>query len=218
MYVPPPPERLMEFLDPFEKYLHTEKRLYTALIDAGLIHVQFETIHPFLDGNGRVGRLLITLYLIMLGDLKQPLLYISLFFKNNRLEYYDRLSAVRQAGDWEGWLTFFLTGVAETADQVVETSREIERLFISDQKNMAVLKRAGIRARAAHEALRHKAIISASAAAEYMHTTVQTARAALMDLKKLGIVNDIAGKGKERLYVYTNLLRILEEGTSPIRF
>ncbi len=217
-YVPPPPERLMEFLDPFEKYVHEEKRLYSSLIDAGLIHVQFETIHPFLDGNGRIGRLLITIYLIMMGDLKQPLLYLSLFFKNNRQEYYNRLSAVRQTGDWEGWLEFFLTGVAETADQVVETSQEIERLFTSDLKSIATLKRAGIRARVAHDALRHKAIISAIDAAKYMNSTVQTARAALIDLKELGIVNDIAGKGKERLYIYAKLVNILEKGTTPINF
>lgn len=218
MYVPPPPDRLMEFLDAFEKYMHEEKRHYSSIIDAGIIHVQFETIHPFLDGNGRIGRLLITIYLIMMGNLKQPLLYLSLFFKNNREEYYHRLSAVRQKGDWEGWLEFFLTGVAETAAQVVETSQEIERLFTSDLIQITSLKRAGIRARLAHDALRHKVIISANDTALFMQSTVQTARAALNDLKTLGIVSDIAGDGKERLYVYTKLVNILEKGTTPINF
>ncbi len=218
IYVPPPPERLMTFLDAFEKYLHAEHRLYPSLIDAGLLHVQFETIHPFLDGNGRIGRLLITLYLIMMGDIKQPMLYLSLYFKNNRQEYYNRLNAVRQTGDWEGWLEFFLTGIADTADQIVETSQHIEATFETDLNKIATLKRAGIRARAAHTLLRHKAIISSMNAAQQMGVTIQTARAALIDLKGLGIVHDIAGEGKERLYVYTQLIEILEKGTEPIGF
>ena len=216
LYVPPPPERLMEFLDPFEKYMHEEKRIYASLIDAGLLHVQFETIHPFLDGNGRIGRLLITMFLIKSGDLKQPLLYLSLFFKNNRQEYYNRLSAVRQKGDWEGWLQFFLTGVAETADQVLQTSKKIDKLFISDLQLITTLKRAGIRARSAQEVLRKKAIISALDAAKQMNTTIQTSRAALKDLTELGIAHEISGRGKERLYVYTQLIKILDEGTEPI--
>lgn len=217
-FVPPPPERLMECLDQFEKYLHTEERPYASLIDAGLIHVQFETIHPFLDGNGRIGRLLITFFLIVMGDLKQPLLYLSLFFKNNREEYYQRLNAVRQAGDWEGWLEFFLTGVAETADQVVETSQAISTLFTDDLVKIESLKRAGISARQVHDLLRGKAIISAIAAAKALDMTVPTARTALNNLKELGIVHDISGKGKERLYIYTGLVDLLEKGTEPIAY
>lgn len=215
-FVPPPPDRLMECLDLFEKYLHIEERPYASLIDAGLIHVQFETIHPFLDGNGRIGRLLITFFLIVMGDLKQPILYLSLFFKNNRQEYYERLSAVRQSGDWEGWLKFFLTGVAETADQVVETSHAISALFAADLAKIESLKRAGISARQVHGLLRGKAIISAIHAAKALEITVPTARAALNNLKELGIVRDISGKGKERLYIYTGLVDILEKGTEPI--
>jgi Fic family protein len=134
----------MERLDLFEKYLHIEERPYASLVEAGLIHVQFETTHPFLDGNGRIGRLLITLFLIVMGDLKQPVLYLSLFFKNNRQEYYERLNAVRQTGDWEGWLEFFLTGVELTANQVIETSHDISALFAEDAEKIKTLKRAGI--------------------------------------------------------------------------
>lgn len=215
-YVPPPPDRLMECLDRFEKYLHAEERPYASLIDAGLIHVQFETIHPFLDGNGRIGRLLIVFFLILMGDLKQPLLYLSLYFKNNRQEYYDRLNAVRQTGDWEGWLEFFLTGVAQIADQVIETSHAISALFAADLKKTEDLKRAGISARQVHGLLRSKAIVSAIDAAKSLDLTVPTARAALNNLKELGIVRDISGKGKERLYIYTGLVDILEKGTKPI--
>jgi Fic family protein len=217
-FVPPPPERLMDCLDPFEKYLHVEERPYSSLIDAGLLHVQFETIHPFLDGNGRIGRLLITFFLIVMGDLKQPLLYLSLFFKNNRQEYYDRLSAVRQTGDWEGWMQFFLTGVAETADQVVETSHAISALFAADHEKLNTLKRAGISARQVHDFLRRRAITSATETAKALAITIPTARAALNNLKELGIVREISGKGKERLYVYGGLIDILEKGTEPIAY
>ena len=215
-FVPPPPDRLDECLDAFEKYLHREERPFSSLIDAGLIHVQFETIHPFLDGNGRIGRLLITFFLIVMGDMKKPWLYLSLFFKNNRGEYYDRLNAVRQKGDWEGWLDFFLHGVAETADQVVMTSQKISQLFASDRVKIVALKRAAIRATEVHEILRKQAMISAIEAAKILEVTVPTARNALQNLKKLGIVKDISGRGKERIYVYTELVTLLEQGAGPI--
>jgi Fic family protein len=215
-FVPPPPDRLMECLDAFEKYLHVEERSYASLVDAGMIHVQFETIHPFLDGNGRIGRLLITFFLMLMGDLRQPNLYLSLFFKNNRQEYYARLGAVRTSGDWEGWLDFFLYGVAETSSQVVQTSLDIADLFKSDQKKILTLKRAGITARQAHAWLQKKAIVNAINLASVLNVSVPTARAALNNLKKLNIVKDIGGSGKERLYIYTSLLEILERGAKPI--
>ncbi len=217
-FVPPPPERLMECLDSFEKYLHLEERSYSSLIDAGLIHVQFETIHPFLDGNGRIGRLLITFFLILMGDMKQPWLYLSLFFKNNREEYYQRLSAVRQTGDWEGWMDFFLQGVAETADQVVVTSQKISALFAADKERIASLKRAAISAGQVHDLLRHRAMISAIDAAKMLDVSVPTTRTALNNLKELGIVKDVSGKGKERLYIYSELIALLEQGAEPIAY
>ena len=215
-FVPPPPDRLMECLDVFEKYLHLEERSYAALIDAGLIHVQFETIHPFLDGNGRIGRLLITFFLMMMGDLRQPNLYLSLFFKNNRQEYYSRLGAVRTAGDWEGWLDFFLHGVAETSNQVVATSQAISALFKADNDKIATLKRAGITARQAHAQLQKVAISNAINMAAALDVSVPTARLALNNLKELGVVKDISGSGKERLYIYTALIDLLEQGAEPI--
>jgi Fic family protein len=215
-FVPPPPERLMECLDAFEKYLHLEERSYASLVDAGMIHVQFETIHPFLDGNGRIGRLLITFFLMMMGDLRQPNLYLSLFFKNNRQEYYRRLDAVRTTGDWEGWLDFFLHGVSETSSQVIQTSQTIANLFKSDQEKIGILKRAGSTARQAHILLQKKAISNAINMASILDVSVPTARAALNNLKELGIVKDISGSGKERLYIYTALIDILEQGAEPI--
>lgn len=215
-FVPPPPDRLIECLDAFEKYLHLEERSYASLIDAGLIHVQFETIHPFLDGNGRIGRLLITFFLMMMGDLRQPNLYLSLFFKNNRQEYYSRLGAVRTVGDWEGWLDFFLHGVAETSNQVIATSQAISALFKADQDKIAPLKRAGITARQAYAQLQKVAISNAINMATALDVSVPTARLALNNLKELGIVKDISGSGKERLYIYTALINLLEQGAEPI--
>ncbi len=217
-FVPPPTEHLMECLDRFEKYLHLEERSYTSLIDAGLIHVQFETIHPFLDGNGRIGRLLITFFLMMMGDLRQPNLYLSLFFKNNRQSYYERLSAVRATGDWEGWLEFFLTGVTETANQAVETSSAISALFKSDLDKIKTLNRSSASAQKAHNFLQKKAIVSAQSTTEILGVSTPTARAALNNLKELGVVKDISGTGKERLFIYSDLVDLLEKGTEPITY
>ncbi len=217
-FVPPPTEHLMECLDRFEKYLHLEERSYTSLIDAGLIHVQFETIHPFLDGNGRIGRLLITFFLMMMGDLRQPNLYLSLFFKNNRQSYYERLSAVRATGDWEGWLEFFLTGVTETANQAVETSSAISALFKSDLDKIKTLNRSSASAQKAHNFLQKKAIVSVQSTTEILGVSTPTARAALNNLKELGVVKDISGTGKERLYIYSDLVDLLEKGTEPITY
>lgn len=217
-FVPPPPDRLAECLHSFEEFLHCEVRPYSPLIEAGLIHVQFETIHPFLDGNGRIGRLLITFFLIVMGEMKKPWLYLSLFFKNNREEYYQRLNAVRQKGDWEGWLDFFLQGVSETADQVVMTSRKISELFAADSKKITTLKRAALSATRVHEILRQKAMTSAKDVAKSLTCSVPTARLALQNLQKLGVVKDMRGRGKERLYVYTKLIVLLEKGAESIDY
>jgi len=218
VFVPPPPERLMECLDSLEKYLHLEEKSYDSLIDAGLIHVQFETIHPFLDGNGRIGRLLITFFLMMMGDLREPNLYLSLFFKNNRNTYYEKLGLVRTAGDWEGWLEFFLTGVIETANQVVETSRSVSDLFKINNNKIDGLKRARLTAHKVHKLLQQKAIINVTNTAEFLEVSIPTARASLNNLKSLGIVKDISGTGKERLYVYDEMITLLDKGTDPIAY
>jgi Fic family protein len=214
--VPPPPERLMECLDALEKYMHADNRPYPALIDAALIHVQFETIHPFLDGNGRIGRLLITFLLSLAGILKEPILYLSLFFKNNRDAYYERLDAVRSAGDWEGWLEFFLTGVAETADQVSATMKQSVSLFEKDEEAIKSLKRARINAAKAHEFLRARAMTTVPECAKALGVTAPTARAALNNLLRLKIVNEVSGRERGKIYVYKSLVDLLEQGTQPL--
>jgi Fic family protein len=218
IYVPPPPEKLMECLDSFEKYLHLENRPYSSLIEAGLIHVQFETIHPFLDGNGRIGRLLITFFLILMGDLKEPYLYLSLYFKNNRSSYYEKLNAVRTTGDWEGWLEFFLTGVSETATQITQTSQAISKLFQQDEEKITSLKRASISAHKIHGLLKQKAIINIADTASSLDISLPTARKTLKLLADIDIVKEIKGTGKTKLYVYHQLIELLEEGTNPIDY
>ena len=128
-FVPPPPEMLAECLNQFELFLHDDQTGLPLLIRAGLVHVQFETIHPFLDGNGRLGRLLITFLLCAQGALREPILYLSLYFKSNRAAYYELLDRVRTKGDWEAWIDFFLVGVRNTAEQAAKASREILELF-----------------------------------------------------------------------------------------
>jgi len=169
-----------------------------------------------LDGNGRIGRLLIVFFLIMMGSLREPNLYLSLFFKNNQSAYYERLDAVRTSGDWEGWLKFFLTGVIETAHQVVETSQAISELFKKDHQKIDTLKRASSSAHKVHELLQQKAIINATKAAKIINVSVPTARSALNNLKRLGLLKEISGSGKERLYIYEELINLLEKGTKPI--
>jgi Fic family protein len=217
VFVPPPAERLMECLSNFEKYLHLEERTYASLIDAGLIHVQFETIHPFLDGNGRIGRLLITFFLIMMGDIREPNLYLSLFFKNNRNTYYEKLGAVRTTGDWEGWLEFFLTGVIETANQVINTSQSISNLFKENKQKIDSLKRARVSAHKVHALLQQKAIINVINTAKTVDISIPTARTTLNNLKTLGIVEDARGSGKQRIYIYKGLIDLLEKNTNPLQ-
>jgi Fic family protein len=141
LFVPPPPDELNRCLGDLETYLHATD-VHPALIRAALAHVQFETIHPFLDGNGRLGRLLITLLLCEAGSLREPVLYLSLYLKTHRQQYYDLLQAVRERGDWETWLAFFLDGVTETATQAVHAARSLITLFDNDRRRITELGRA----------------------------------------------------------------------------
>ena len=165
-FVPPPPEHLATCISDLERFLHAETPEMPVLIKAGLAHVQFETIHPFLDGNGRLGRLLITLFLCERGVLRDPLLYLSLYFKANRDAYYDLLQAVRENGDWESWLRFFLIGVCETATQAAETARRILALFEADRRTIENLGRPASSAFLVHHLLQTKPLITISQAAK----------------------------------------------------
>jgi Fic family protein len=216
-FVPPPPERMMECLDLFERFLHDEKHKLPVLVEAGLIHVQFETIHPFLDGNGRLGRLLITLILCAKGILREPLLYLSLYFKTHRQRYYDLLQRVRTEGIWEEWIQFFLEGTEITARQAADTAVEILHLFDTDRKKVRATGRKAASSLAVHEYLQSHPLIKIGPAAKDLKLSIPTVTSALETLTKLKIAKESTGKRRDRLFIYPRYLHILSEGTEPLK-
>lgn len=204
----------MPALSAFEKYLHVEDA--PTLIKAGLLHAQFETIHPFLDGNGRVGRMLIPLFFVAEGALERPWLYMSLHFKRHRAKYYELLQSVRTHGTWEPWLSFYLDGVAHVADEAVTKIRELLALFERDRKKVGASRSGSIYQRVAlhsnldvHEYLRRRSAVRIPEAAESLGTTKPTVARALDELTQLGIAREATGKPRNRVYVYQEYLDIL---------
>jgi Fic family protein len=216
VFVPPPPERLMECLDPFEKFLHDESESMPLLVKLGLIHVQFETIHPFLDGNGRLGRLLITLLLCEKSAMRQPLLYLSLYLKTHRAYYYDLLQRVRTEGAWEDWLAFFLEGIETTAGEVSKAVKRSLRLFALDRKKIATLGRASSSALRVQEYMQKRPIANIGAMSKALKLSVPTVTAALQHLAEIGIVKEITGGRRNRVFSYRRYLAIVAAGTEPI--
>jgi cell filamentation protein, protein adenylyltransferase len=212
IFVPPPPNELLPALDNFEKYLHNEYEAAPTLVKAGLAHAQFETIHPFLDGNGRVGRMLISLILVVEGVLAQPFFYISLYFKRNRAEYYDALQRVRDKGDWEGWLRFFFIAVESVAIEATEMADDLIDLFLADRKEVESLGRSAPAALKVFDLLKQKIVISPTSAAADSGLTWPTALSSLERMEKLGIVSEVTGKKRDRLFVYSEQLKILDGG------
>ncbi|OWV92697.1 cell filamentation protein Fic [Rhizobium sp. R72] len=216
LFVPPPVTEMAGCLDAFERFIHDDQSRLPALIKAGLLHVQFETIHPFLDGNGRIGRLLITLYLCMNGVLRKPLLYLSLYLKSHRREYYRLLQEVREHGNWEAWLDFFLTGVADTANQAFEAATQIVDLFKEDRERITVESdRAGSALRI-HELFQQNPFHTANQIVQITGLSAPTVNAALADLERLGIVDEVTGRKRGRVFSYQRYLAILSEGTDPL--
>ena len=214
LFVPPPPDQVLVCLGSLEKFLHDDST--PSLVRAAFAHVQFETIHPFLDGNGRIGRLLITLLLCNEGVLAEPMLYLSLYLKKNRTAYYDLLQRVRLTGDWEAWLSFFLEGVAETALQATDTVARLLALFQNDRQRIYTLGRAAGSAPRVHEFLQKQPLASAARLVRDLGVSKPTANAALGALEKLGIVREVTGGKINRVYAYDEHLRILSEGTEPL--
>jgi Fic family protein len=216
-FVPPPPERVQETMGALEAFLHDQgPTRMPPLIKAALAHVQFETIHPFLDGNGRVGRLLVTLLLCAESILVEPLLYLSLYFKQHRNRYYELLDAVRHDGDWEAWLAFFAEGVAETAEGAVATAR---RLLDIAERNRDKIEKLGRRAGSAaviHRALQSMPVCTVGRLVNRTKLTLPTVLKALDVLEETGIVKEITGKQRHRIYRYDGYIRILNEGTEPL--
>lgn len=217
LFVPPPPNRLMECLDPFEKFLHDKSESLPLLVRLGLIHVQFESIHPFLDGNGRLGRLLITLLLCEKKALREPLLYLSLYFKTHREHYYDLLQRVRIEGDWEDWLAFFLEGIESTAGEVSKAVRKSLALFTADRKRIAALGRASSSALRVQEYMQKRPIANIGAMSKALSLSVPTVTAALRHLSRLGIAKELTGGKRSRVFSYSKYLAMVAAGTEPIR-
>ena len=216
LFVPPPAEAVPECIGALEKFLHDQPQRTSPLLKAALAHVQFETVHPFLDGNGRVGRLLITLLLCAEEALSQPMLYLSLYFKAHRERYYELLQRVRTHGDWESWVEFFLEGVLETSEKAVVAARRIMELFKTDRARIQALGRPAVTAERVHRLLCEKIIVSIAAVTRALRVTKPTAAAAVKHLQDLGIVRELTGRKRRKLYVYQHYLRILDEGTEPI--
>jgi Fic family protein len=212
-FVPPPPQYVQDCMSDLERFLHNEGNPYPALIKAALAHVQFETIHPFLDGNGRIGRLLIAFILHHDGLLSQPLLYLSLYFKQHRSEYYRLLDIVRMEGDWEAWLDFFLEGVEQTASNAVETARRLLSLFQRDEQ---VIQKAG---RSASTLLRvfrvlcERPLVTLNQVRERSGLSFPAVSHAMAALAQLGIVREVTGQRRNRIFAYNEYLNILNEGT-----
>jgi Fic family protein len=211
-FVPPPPHLLSDLLGSFEEYIHAESDLH-PLVRAGLLHVQFETIHPYLDGNGRIGRLLVTLLLEHWGVLRQPLLYLSLFFKRHRSEYYRQLANVRTEGDWESWTDFFLEGVATIADEAVSAARDLFSLVNADRVRVLNTKGSTLQAARLFECLPENPILRITKAVELLETTKPTATKAVNALAAAGVLVETSGRQRDRTFAYSAYLEKLRVGT-----
>jgi Fic family protein len=212
-FVPPPVENLSNCLSDLEKFLHDQPEKTPTLIKAALSHVQFETIHPFLDGNGRVGRLLITLILCAENAVSEPTLYLSLYFKRHREIYYELLQKVRTAGAWEEWLLFFLEGVEMAAEEAVRTATQVLEIFAEDRIKIESLGRAAGNALRVHSLLQRKPVVSVAAATDDLNLSAPTVRSAIDNLQNIGLVSEATGKKRDRLFVYSRYLDILQEDT-----
>lgn len=216
LFVPPPPHLVKDCLGALESFIHADTPDLPLLVKAALVHVQFETIHPFLDGNGRLGRLLITFLLCERGILREPLLYLSLFFKQNRQTYYEHLQAVREHGAWEAWVGFFLRGVTETARQGTQTAQNLLRLFSNDRGRVEELGRPAPTALRLHQFLQRRGLTTIPSASRHLGLSQPTVTSAIAHLQALGIVRETTGRQRGKVFVYGAFLDLLSEGTDPL--
>lgn len=221
-YVPPPPNEVPDAMAALEKFLHGDPIATPVLIRAALAHAQFETIHPFLDGNGRLGRLLVTLLLCTETSdggervLRRPLLYLSLHLKTHRESYYEHLQAVRTDGDWEGWLRFFLEGVISVAALATETIKRIVELIERDRQRIHGLGRAAGSALLVFDQAVREIVLRIPSTAQRLPISEPTVTTAIGHLEELGILREITGKPRNKIYAYDQYLSILSEGTEPL--
>ena len=207
-FVPPPPEKVMDCLADLEKFMHSKNKM-PILVKAALIHHQFETIHPFLDGNGRTGRLLITLYMYIAGFLRSPFLYLSLFFRQHRDLYYDKLSEPRKTGNWESWINFFLEGAAETAWDAKRTLVEIKTLFTHDDVRLLGLGRASASAQTVFAVFKQKPVLNIAEITRRTGLTKPTSISAVKHLIDLGIIDNLSEKKWGQVYAYSGYIALL---------
>ncbi len=212
-FVPPPADAVMESMNKLELFLHDQPEATPVLLKAALAHVQFETIHPFLDGNGRLGRLLITLLLCEQKVLKEPMLYLSLYFKTHRQYYYELLNKVRLTGDWESWLDFFAEAVIVTATQAVETAQQLLQLSKQDQDKIRSLGRAEVSALRVQQAMMEHPIANSGSLVKKTGISPATVNKALRHLERLGIVRELTTRRRNRLFSYASYIEIMSRGT-----
>ena len=208
-FVPPPPHKVAECMGALEKFLHDNEQPYPTIIKAALAHVQFETIHPFLDGNGRLGRLLISFILHHDGLLSKPLLYLSLYFKEHRAYYYELLNRVREEGDWEAWIDFFLEGVEKTALDAVTKAQLLVQTMREDELTASQTGRGANSMLRCLQSLSHRPVNSIKGIAESTNLSYPSVSKAIEKLERLGIVKEITGKERNRVYGYERFLRVL---------
>jgi Fic family protein len=208
-YVPPPPKYVLDCMGQLESFLHLEENSLPLLVRAGLVHAQFETIHPFPDGNGRVSRLLITFMLCAKEVLREPILYLSLFFKKHRRLYYDRLNGTREDEGWTAWMDFFLQGVRDTANQAARTASNIDKLFRTDKEKIEHFGRGAASGMLIYRHAQVNPLFSIKSAAREMKVSFPTASAAVARMLEAGILRESSGKRRDRLFLYSKYLDVL---------
>lgn len=217
MYVPPPPQYVTDLMSEVESYYHDRRNNESVLLMIGMIHSQFETIHPFLDGNGRTGRMLIPLLLCANGVLREPLLYPSLYLKSNRTQYYELLQRVRTNGEWEEWLIFYLEGIFETANNAVETITRLMDLFSNDREKIRRSHPNTVTTEKILERFQKSPVLNVNTIVRELNVSKPTVRRAISRLEDQNILREITGRARSRIYVYSEYLAILEQGTEPIQ-
>lgn len=215
VFVPPPADAVPECLGHLERFINDEPEATPPLVKAALVHVQFETIHPFLDGNGRIGRLLIVMQLVADGVLRQPMLYPSLFFKTHRALYYELLNEVRLRGDWERWLDFFAEGIEVSATEAVTTAHALLALVNKDRDRIAALGRAAASALAVHQALQRRPLATSAALVKATRLTSATVNKSLVHLERIGIVDELTNRQRGRVFSYRRYVEHLAAELEP---
>jgi Fic family protein len=213
IFVPPPPSYVDDLMGDLEKFYHVEDSGIPDLVRAAIIHYQFETIHPYVDGNGRLGRLIITLMLVEKGLIDRPLLYLSLFFKEHKQKYYELLMDVRFKGDWESWLKFFLRGVRHTSTEAVTTAKDILKMLNEDRIRISKHVTKSKNTSAAFERICARPVFSIPSLAKDLNVTYPTALQQVETLEKLGILKEVTERERDRIFAYERYLEILRRGT-----